>query len=66
MKLNEFTPTDQFVLNTALSVGYGYALIKEATSRGPVVVGVAGWACTIQTNDFMTRILMLNEIEGLA
>jgi len=66
MKLNEFTATDQFVLNTALSVGYGYALIKEVASRGPVVIGVAGAACTIQTNDFKTRILTLKEIEGLA
>jgi hypothetical protein len=67
MRLNEFTPTDQFVLNAARSVGFGYAVIHDtAANRGPVVVGVAGTACTIETRDLRSRVLPLSEIEGLA
>jgi hypothetical protein len=66
MRLNEFTPTDQFILNTAHSVGYGYAVIHDLIQKGPVLVGVAGTACTIQTGDLKARVLPLSDIEGLA
>jgi hypothetical protein len=66
MKLNQFTPTDQFMLNTAMSVGYGYAVIHDLINKGPVLVGVGGTAVTIQTSDLKARVLPLSEIEGLA